>query len=63
MAELSEEIDTLDQELRTWHAGNETSRRLAAIPGVGIITATAIAATVTDPASSALAASLPPGLV
>lgn len=49
MAELTEEIAALDQELRTWHAGNEASRGLAAIPGSGVITATAIAATVTDP--------------
>jgi len=49
MVELTEEIGELDQELRTWHAGNEASRKLAAIPGVGVITATAIAATVTDP--------------
>ncbi len=49
LAELTEEIDQLDRELHTWHAGNEVSRRLAAIPGIGIITATAIAATVTDP--------------
>jgi transposase len=35
--------------LQTWHAENEASRRLAAIPGVGVITATAIAATVMDP--------------
>lgn len=50
IAELTEEIGALDQELRTWHAANDASRRLAAIPGVGVITATAIAATVTDPA-------------
>ena len=49
LAELTEEISTLDQELRTWHAENEASRKLTAIPGVGVITATAIAATVTDP--------------
>lgn len=49
MAELTEEIGELDRELQTWHAGNEASRRLAAIPGIGVITATAIAATVTDP--------------
>lgn len=47
--ELNEEIGELDKELRIWHAENEASRRLAAIPGVGVITATAIAATVTDP--------------
>ena len=49
MAELTEEIGELDQELRTWHEGSDVSRRLAAIPGIGVITASAIAATVTDP--------------
>jgi len=49
LAELTEEIAILDRELRAWHVGNEDSRRLATIPGVGVITATAIAATVTDP--------------
>lgn len=49
LMEMTEAIGELDQELRTWHAENEASRRLATIPGVGIITATAIAATVTDP--------------
>lgn len=49
LAELTEEIAELDRELRVWHVGNEVSRRLATIPGVGVITATALAATVTDP--------------
>lgn len=49
ITELTEEICELDKELRIWHVENEASRRLAAIPGVGVITATAIAATVTDP--------------
>ena len=49
IAELTEEIGALDQDLKAWHAGNEASRRLAAIPGVGVITATALVATVTDP--------------
>lgn len=46
---ISGEIAVLDQQLAAWHANNEASRRLAAIPGLGIVTATAIAATVTDP--------------
>ena len=46
---LSEEITALDRKLLAWHADSEASRRLAAIPGIGIITATAIAATVADP--------------
>ena len=45
---ISGEIAMLDQQLMAWHAESEASRRLAAIPGLGIITATAIAATVTD---------------
>ena len=32
-----------------WHKDNEASRRLATIPGIGPITASAIVATVTDP--------------
>ena len=49
MAELTDEIGVLDEELKAWHTSNEASRRLTAIPGIGVITATAIAATVTDP--------------
>ena len=46
---VTTEIGVLDQQLMAWHAESEASRRLAAIPGFGVITATAIAATVTDP--------------
>jgi transposase len=46
---VSSEVTALDQQLMAWHTESEASRRLAAIPGLGIITATAIAATVTDP--------------
>jgi transposase len=46
---LTGEIATLDQAIASWHAESEASRRLAAIPGLGVITATAIAATVADP--------------
>lgn len=49
LMELTEEIGALDRELCAWHAKTEASRRLAEVPGIGIITATAIAATVTDP--------------
>jgi len=49
LMELDEEIRALDRTLLIWHRQNETSRRLATIPGVGIITATAIVATVSDP--------------
>ncbi len=49
LAALEAEIDDLDRHLIKWHRGNETSQRLATIPGVGPITATALAATITDP--------------
>lgn len=46
---ISGEITVLDEKLIAWHAESEASRRLAAIPGLGVITATAVAATVTNP--------------
>jgi transposase len=49
LVELEEELQTLDQTLLAWHKENEASRRLAAVPGIGIVTATAIAATIDDP--------------
>jgi len=39
-------IAELEKELTAWHRSNEASQRLAAIPGVGVITATALVATV-----------------
>ena len=35
-------------EYASWHRANEVSRRLATIPGIGVITATAITALVSD---------------
>jgi transposase len=46
---LDEQVETLDREIKAWHTRNETSRRLATIPGIGVLTASAIAATVPDP--------------
>ena len=39
----------LDDEIMAWHKNNAASQRLATIPGVGFLTASAIAATVPDP--------------
>ncbi len=50
LKELQAQIKAIEAELLAWHRASETSRRLETIPGVGFITATAIAATVTDPA-------------
>lgn len=46
---VSGEIAALDRQLLAWHAQCEASRRLSGVPGLGILTATALAATVTDP--------------
>lgn len=42
------QIRKIDSELLHWHRANPVSRRLESIPGVGVITATALAATVLD---------------
>jgi transposase len=47
---LAGEIRRLEGQLRIWHRADETSQRLETIPGVGIITATALSASVPDPA-------------
>ncbi len=46
--ELVAEIAVLERSLHVWHRSNETSRRLAEIPGVGPLVATALTASVTD---------------
>ena len=48
LAELEEELRELDKTLHDWHRQNAMSQRLATIPGIGVITATAIVATVSD---------------
>lgn len=46
---LTGEIRKLDRQLLAWHRADQTSQRLKTIPGVGIITATALAASIPDP--------------
>ena len=41
-------IKTLEAALMAWHRANQSSLRLATIPGVGVITATALVATIGD---------------
>jgi transposase len=43
-------IRQLERELLAWHGSSELSQRIATVPGVGLLGATALAATVTDPA-------------
>src|SRR5262249_21155518 len=53
MAEQIEQLEAavvaLEKQLVAWHKSNPVSQRLATIPGIGPIIATAIAATVAEP--------------
>jgi len=49
LQELPLKIGEVERALHAWHRANEVSRRLETIPGVGPITASALAVTVTDP--------------
>lgn len=46
---LGAEIGRLERRILEWHRQDETSRRLATIPGIGPITASAMAASAPDP--------------
>lgn len=46
---LGGEIEALERRILNWHRADETSRRLATIPGIGPITASAMAASAPDP--------------
>lgn len=47
---LGEEVSALDHQIKRWHSRDEACQRLATIPGIGPITATALVASITDPA-------------
>jgi transposase len=44
--QLMERIEQLERQLKAWHTGNAESQRLASLPGIGVLTATALAASV-----------------
>ena len=46
---LHEEIAIAERRILVWHRSSEVSRRLETIPGIGPITASALAASITDP--------------
>ena len=46
---LDEEIGEMERRLALWHKNNAASRRIAAIPGVGVLSATAAVAAMGDP--------------
>ncbi len=47
--DLQARIGMLEAEIKTWFRGNVLAKRLETIPGIGYITASALAASVTDP--------------
>ena len=49
LAALGNQIVTLERSIQAQHRASEPSRRLETVPGIGVIGATAIVATVTDP--------------
>src|SRR5256885_3646838 len=47
--QLEAAVAAIEKQLMAWHKSNPVSQRLASVPGIGPIIATAIAATVTEP--------------
>lgn len=45
---LDQQIEALEEQIKIWHRHNADSQRLAQVPGVGLITATALVATIGD---------------
>lgn len=48
LKELGTQIDALEQQIRRWHHDNQASCKLAQIPGIGPLTASALVASVGD---------------
>ena len=46
---LEREITITEQRIHAWHRANQVSQRLATIPGIGPLTASALAASIADP--------------
>lgn len=49
LEQLTAAVEMIEKQLAAWHRSNPVSQRLATIPGIGPIIATAIAATVVEP--------------
>jgi transposase len=48
LLDLDRQVQALDEQITAWHRTNEDSQRLAQIPGVGVLTASALVASVGD---------------
>jgi transposase len=51
LAEIDKKVAQIDSEIKAWHRSNPVSQRLAKVPGIGPLIASAIVATVADAAS------------
>ena len=49
--QLDREIDQIERRIKVWHRASPASQRVAAIPGVGVLSATAVVAAMGDPAA------------
>lgn len=45
---LNQQVEEIEEQIRTWHRSSELSRRLEKVPGIGPLTASALAATIGD---------------
>jgi transposase len=48
LRELNHQVQALEQQIDTWHRANEASQKLAKIPGIGPLTASALTASIGD---------------
>jgi len=48
LKELDKRVDELDAKIQQWHKASDASKKLAQIPGIGPITATALVASIGD---------------
>ena len=51
VTQLDREIGEAERRIKLWHRSNASSRRIAEIPGVGVLTATAVVAAMGEPAA------------
>jgi transposase len=49
LGSIRAQLRLLDAEIRAWHRHSEDSKRLATVPGIGVVTATALVAHIADP--------------
>jgi transposase len=46
LGELDEQVAACERDIEAWHQGNADSQRVAEVPGIGVLTATALVASI-----------------